>query len=155
MDFFVVVLIIFIGLMILIYRQNQKEWEKYSNEYGIMDKKAKTMYAYYIPHPKEEVLRRLANKNSGDRLCYEVQAGNKAIRFTNPSFSDMHYKDLGIKYIMNFSEEKDACLLRLDLSGNRKAMMSSKVPMLMDAFWVRKVDAVPCATKETTEGQRK
>lgn len=152
MDFFVVVLILFAGLLILIHRQNQKEWEKYSNEYGITDKKAKTMYAYYIPHSKAEVLKRLANKSSGDRLCYELQAGNKVIRFTNPAFSDMHYKNLGIKYIMNFREEKDACLLRLDLSGKRKAIKSSKVPMLMDAFWVRKVDAVPCATKAETEG---
>lgn len=148
MDFFAILLIIFAGLLILMYRQNRKEWEKYSNEYGITDKRAKDVYAYYIPHTRTEVIKKLATKTSGDRLSYEVKAGNKVIRFTNPSFSDMHYKDLGIKYKMYFQEEQNACLLRLELDGKGKAFMSSKVPMLMDAFWVRKVDAIPCNTKE-------
>lgn len=148
MNFFAILLILFAGLLILIYRQNRKEWERYSNEYGITEKEAKKVYAYYIPHSRAEVIKRLETKTPGDRLCYELKAGNKMIRFTNPSFSDMHYKDLGIKYKMWFQEEQNACLLRLELDGKRKAFMSSKVPMLMDAFWVRKVDAVPCNTKE-------
>ena len=98
-------------------------------------------YVYKVSLAKEDVIERLCHKNVADKLCYEFDKDTLQIRFANPEIELYNVKNIGDIYQLRFEEKDGTFLLYVEQIKKSLSTSTSRVPVLMNTFWVEKIGA--------------
>ena len=103
-----------------------------------------TTYTYHVPHTPKEIAEILSHKNVGDLLYYEFDSSKMEIVFANPEADFYQSMNAGITFQIHFEEKETSCLLLVEQKSIGFSNNTNRTATRMDAFWMKKVDAVPC-----------
>lgn len=148
---FVICYVLIMGIVLLFLGMEWRENEKYSkgkrNRYytkgGSFINYAYQNYAYIVPHTRKRILEILSHKNVQDKLVYEWDSETMEIVFYNPESYFYNSRNGGFRCQLTLDEQGDSCILYVEQKGLCTYRGSSRVYILMDAFWSVKLDAHP------------